>query len=469
MEEYRSIAENIMNTVSEALFVVNRNADIIYVNSAMVQLLGYSKEECLALNTYSMLRTGMTNVHIFERLLQTKRQVTTCQRLMKKNQTITPYLLVTQTPIFDQHGQVKYSVGIMRNVESLYHIFESIPKDDGGVMIANDTPSSEKRFIYSSKAMQTLVSAVDQIAKTDATILIQGESGTGKEVLAEYIHSSSKRNDRDMVTINCAALPENLLEAELFGYEKGAFTGAQESGKQGLIELAGKSTLFLDEVDSLPFSLQGKLLRVIETKQVRRLGSLKTQKVDFRLITATNAHLQECVAEKRFRNDLYYRLSVIPLYIPPLRERKEDIIPLCESFLERYYTKYKCRKRFSNGVYQKLMQYDWPGNVRELKNFVERIVLMTDTTIEQIDDVSFEFIQQGVTPENSRKIATSVIYRAEPELTPPFVYDRAKSLKENVSAYERWLVNQAVAEFGSLSKAATALETTKNTLIRKRK
>jgi len=461
-----SIMENIMNAVSDALFVINQNGDIIYVNSAMVQLLGYSKQECLTYNTYAMLRNGMTNVHIFGRLMQTKRQVTTCQRLVKKNNIYTPYLLVTQTPIFDHRGEVKYSVGIMRDITSLHHIYESIPKDDGGFMVASDAPPAVKRFIYSSREMQALVAAADQIVKTDATVLIQGESGTGKEVLAEYIHNSSARKDREMVTINCAALPENLLEAELFGYEKGAFTGAQEGGKQGLIELAGSSTLFLDEIDMLPFSLQSKLLRVIETKQVRRLGSLKSQKIDFRLLTATNANLQDCVAEKKFRKDLYYRLSVIPLYIPPLRERKEDIIPLCESFLERYYIKYKCRKRFSTSVYNKLMQYDWPGNVRELKNFVERIVLMTDTTIEQIDDVSIEFIQQGLPPENSRKIATSIIYHAEPP--SPVSYDRSKSLKENVSAYEKWVVSQAVIEFGSFSKAASVLHTTKSTLFRKK-
>lgn len=461
--------ENIMNNVSEALFVVNQSGDIIYVNSAMVQLLGYSKEECLALNTFEMLRSGMTNIHIFGRLKQVKKQVTTCQQLVKKNQTHTPYLLVTQTPIFDERGEIRYSVGIMRDVASLYRIYEGIPKDGIGVMIANESPPPVKQFIYSSQAMQALVGTADQVAKTDATLLIQGESGTGKEVLAEYIHSKSNRSKRDMVTINCAALPENLLEAELFGYEKGAFTGALESGKKGLIELAGNSTLFLDEIDSLPLALQGKLLRVIETKQVRRLSSLKHQDVDFRLVIATNANLQERVAEKSFRSDLYYRLSVIPLHVPPLRDRKEDIIPLCECFLERYHTKYNCKKSFSGNVYQKLMQHDWPGNVRELKNFVERIVLMTDTNIEQIDDVSIEFIQQGLLCGNDRSLATSVLYSSDPELTLPLIFDRNKSLKENVNLYEKWLINQAIAEFGSLNKAAEALSTTKNTLIRKRK
>lgn len=231
--------------------------------------------------------------------------------------------------------------------------------------------------------MRRLCQTARKVADIGSTVLLTGETGTGKEVFASYIHNISNRRDHSFIVVDCTSLPESLMESELFGYEKGTFTGALSSGKKGMIESANGGTLFLDEINSLPLSLQGKLLRVIETKTIKKLGSVKPQPVDFRLIVATNVDLTQCIEEKSFRSDLYYRLNVLPFHLPPLRERREDIIPLANRFLEEFQQVYGIRRAFSQQVFDELLEYDWPGNIRELRNFVERSVVMGNAVLER--------------------------------------------------------------------------------------
>lgn len=464
----RTIIENIMNNISDALFVVDKHGKIIYVNSAMVQLLGYSKQEAETMDTYQMYRTGITDIHIFQKVLNTKRAVTCCQQLKRNDGSFAANLLITQTPIFDARGEIIYSVGIMREIERLYKIFQQKKENNGTFYSKPRSTHWQKNVpIFQSVKIAHLMTIVKQLALTDAPLLIQGESGVGKEVFANYIHAHSTRRDKKLIVINCAAMPENLLESELFGYEKGSFTGAQAKGKVGLVAAAHEGTLFLDEVNSLPLSLQGKLLRVLEQKTVRKIGAIEDQNIDFRLLAATNTNLMELVQEKKFRLDLYYRLNVCPILIPPLRERPADIPPLCEAFLDHYATKYGLRKYFSPTVYEKLCRHTWPGNVRELKNFVERIVLMTDTGTIQIDDIDSSLLSAPDTfllPFNSEGQPT---LDNEPLQEEPSIYKEGKTLKELVHIYEQRLIEEAVERHGSYSKAAKALGTTKNTLLRK--
>ncbi len=235
-----------------------------------------------------------------------------------------------------------------------------------------------------SEKINTLLEMVKKVAQTDSTVLILGESGTGKSLIAKKIHILSDRKENPFITINCAAIPENLLEAELFGYEKGAFTGAV-SRKKGKFELADGGTVFLDEIGDMPLSLQAKLLRVLQDKEVERLGGDKTIKVDVRIIAATNKNLEELVREGKFREDLYYRLNVVPIHLPPLRERKEDIPLLAEHFLEKFNRKYSKSVRLSPEAVRALMEYPWHGNVRELENIVERLVIMNEGVIRDRD------------------------------------------------------------------------------------
>jgi len=239
-------------------------------------------------------------------------------------------------------------------------------------------------IVGNSPAIRHLAELVRKVAQTDITVLITGESGTGKSLIAKAIHFASPRKSKPIITINCSAIPESLLEAELFGYEKGAFTGAYAS-KKGKFELANGGTLFLDEIGDMPLSIQPKILRAIQDKEIERLGGEKTIKVDVRIICATNKNLAEMVEKGEFREDLFYRISVFPIHIPPLRERKEDIPLLVEHFLRIFNQRYKKNVRISWKALEKLMEYPWYGNVRELENFIERLVILRDGLLTEKD------------------------------------------------------------------------------------
>jgi DNA-binding NtrC family response regulator len=248
-------------------------------------------------------------------------------------------------------------------------------------------------LLGSTDAMRHVFDTIRRVARSATTVMIRGESGTGKELVARAIHDQSPRRNRPFIGVNCAALPESLMESELFGYEKGAFTGAVAT-KEGRVELASRGTLFLDEIGTLPPSLQSKLLRVLEEHTLVRLGGKKPIRVDFRLLTATNEDLEELVRDNRFREDLYYRINVVPIFLPPLRDRVEDIPLLVDYFLQVYCAANRVpTKRISDEAFQALKRYTWPGNVRELENAVQRMVLMTDGEIISITDLPGDILQ----------------------------------------------------------------------------
>jgi two-component system response regulator GlrR len=233
-------------------------------------------------------------------------------------------------------------------------------------------------IIAESKQMKSIIQQVNRIAPFDINVLITGESGTGKEVLSKYIHKNSKRKNKPFIAINCGAIPHDLLESELFGYSKGAFTGAY-SDKKGIIEEANGGTLFLDEIGELPLDLQVKLLRVLQENEIKPIGSNKPKKINVRFIAATNKNLERLIKEGKFREDLFYRLNVISIKIPPLRQRKEDIIPLAKFFLKKYSLKYEIpEKKLSEKAIQQLLDYNWKGNIRELEHAIERTILVTN-------------------------------------------------------------------------------------------
>src|SRR5512137_3057611 len=247
--------------------------------------------------------------------------------------------------------------------------------------VSIDKPSFKKRHLYKgligeSKPMLAIYELIEKVAESDTTVLIQGESGTGKELIARAIHDLSNRKSKNYIPVNCGAIPDDLLESELFGHVKGAFTGAI-ANRIGRFELADKGTLFLDEIGDMKIHLQVKLLRVLQSRELEAVGATHPRKIDVRFIAATNQNLEQCVEEKRFREDLYYRLSVIPIYVPPLRERREDIAPMVKYFLDRYNQELGGRiQRVSEKAMELLANYRWPGNVREMRNLIERLVLM---------------------------------------------------------------------------------------------
>ena len=233
-------------------------------------------------------------------------------------------------------------------------------------------------IVYQSPAMKRVMALANEYAQSDCTVLLEGETGTGKSMIAEYIHYTSQRKEKPMITINCGAIPRELIESELFGYEAGAFTGAHSQGKVGLIEQADGGTLFLDEISDLAVELQSKLLYVLEKGEFLRVGGVKPKKVDVRFLAATNANLQALLQERKFRQDLYYRLNVGNIHIPPLRERKEDILPLARMFIQYFNKKFhKSIEGFTPEAEAELLNYHWPGNIRELRNIIERVLLIS--------------------------------------------------------------------------------------------
>lgn len=293
-------------------------------------------------------------------------------------------------------------------------------------------------IIGNSRKMQEIFYLITQVAKSNANVLLLGESGTGKELVANAIHYNSLRSTKSLIKVNCAALPENLVEAELFGYEKGAFTGANRE-KAGKFELANTGTIFLDEIGSLALESQGKLLRVLQEKEMERLGAIKTIKVNVRLIAATNKDLAKAVEAGSFREDLFYRLNVYPIYLPPLREREADILLLADYFLEKYSSEYKKDiKRISTPAIEALTQYHWPGNVRELENCMERAILLCDDRV-------IHSYHLPPTLQTAEETGTQ----------------QSQSFQEAVARFERDLLIDALkTSRGNMRQAAKALKTT---------
>jgi DNA-binding NtrC family response regulator len=296
-------------------------------------------------------------------------------------------------------------------------------------------------LIGSTDAMREVFDTIRRIARTSTTVVIRGESGTGKELVARAIHDLSQRRNRAFASVNCAALPESLMEAELFGYEKGAFTGAVAT-KEGRIELAHRGTLFLDEIGTLGPALQSKLLRVLEDRTLVRLGGKRSISVDFRLVSATNENLEESVRDGRFREDLYYRIHVVPIFLPPLRERVDDIPLLLDYFVKVYCaTNRMAPKRMDDDVLQALKSYSWPGNVRELQNVVQRIVLMTDNELITLKDLPSDVAHAAARDSRNRFRFPAGDFRLEQE----------------VAAYERQWVETALAQAGGVKAQAAKL------------
>ncbi len=316
--------------------------------------------------------------------------------------------------------------------------------------------------------MQKVLEIAKKVAPSSSTVLILGESGTGKEVLAKYIHFLSKR-EGPFVAINCAAIPEDLLEAELFGYEKGAFTGAVKT-KPGKFEIANKGTLFLDEIAELSPKLQAKLLRAIQEKQIERLGSEKPIKVETRILSATNKNLEEEVKKGNFREDLFYRLNVIPIKIPPLRERKEDIPLLAEFFLKKICEREGIKpKKLSSSAMKKLIEYHWPGNVRELENFIERTVILCEKDIIEEEDLFFPFEKPFFTEKASEE-KKNITLSEEKKLSLPELDSRGINLPELLGNIEKFYLQKALKISGGVkTKAAKLLGLNRTTFIEKLK
>ena len=450
----------LLNGMDYSMYIIDQKGDTVFYNNATLRLYRCSREvfEKEYKNMYYMEAHGTFQRNLFYEVME-KKQTAEGWLLLTDIHGDSKLYYVVDSPVFDSEGNVKYVVGTTRSREKIEH--EHLASQIGLNNLLQGFLSEEsepQQFIYQSPSMKILVNMLSRVAQTDVPIMLQGESGTGKEVLANYIHAHSRRRDQAMVSINCAAISPNLFESEMFGYGKNAFTGSNPKGKTGLIEKANHSTLFLDEIDSMPLEQQGKLLRALEERKIYRLGENEPIAVDFRLISATNKNIQQAVQEGRFRQDLFYRLNVVPATIPPLRDRREDIRPLADYYLRRFCSRYTLHKSFSENVYHQLEAYQWPGNVRELRNLVERTVLMSDAEVDEIKRIN---LPNGNQEKHTVKMPLPV--PEQPQQEEPMEV----SLDDRVEAFERSLLRDALERYGSYSEAAKHLGISISTMSRK--
>ncbi len=437
----------IIDSIDNPIYVLNSVGDFIYANDAFARYTGNSLDYLLRTNIYRIRHTFQPS--IFEQVTSRRGRVSIFQEITTATKERLRQLTVGK-PIFDAAGAIKHIVVVLSPLIHLDAMLREA-KTDITYYAFNSAAATAiaSSPIAESPAMRQLLHRADKAARSDATCLISGETGVGKEVMAHYIHRHSTRQDRPMLVINCSALPDNLLESELFGYEPGLFTGGLRQGKIGVIESVAGGTLFLDEINSLNPMAQSKLLRTLETHRIRRIGGDREIDVDFRLIAAANTPLEEMCRLGTFRKDLYYRLNLINLTIPPLRERMEDILPLAQSFLDEFCDKHNRQRVLSIRAYEFLFGYDWPGNVRELRNMVERSVILSDP-----DDVSLnlkDYLPDAMEGEASHSLPEEFSLRA---------------LQESV---ERGVMRNLSKQVRSTYELADVLNINQSTVVRKLK
>ncbi|KKB39634.1 sigma 54-interacting transcriptional regulator [Bacillus thermotolerans] len=442
LEFVRGISEElqaIYTASNEQIMVVQPSGEITSITGTFLDSFWrpYSKEELIGQNVYDLQEKGLVEPNVVDHCLRERERVSLPQR--NRQQTS---ILSTAVPVLKE-GKLEKVIVLSRDI-SLEKAEQQKTHESEGRL----TPDGVKKLVYRSEEMKELVEQLKEVAETESTVLISGESGVGKEVVASHIHEFSRRAKGPFITVNCGAIPENLLESELFGHEKGAFTGA-DTRKIGLFEAADGGTIFLDEIAELPLHMQVKLLRVLQEKEIVRIGSFRPIKVDVRVLAATNKNLRKMVAEQTFRDDLFYRLHVIPLRVQPLRKRKSDIMPLALSFLEELNQMYNRSKKLSREGLELLETYQWPGNIRELQNVMERLVVIGRREIISEDDVF------------------RAIWDTEAEGTEPLTVRGLLPLKQAIQEVEDQLIRLAIGKYKTATKAAEALEVSVSTISRR--
>ncbi|ADC50096.1 PAS modulated sigma54 specific transcriptional regulator, Fis family protein [Alkalihalophilus pseudofirmus OF4] len=412
-------SEEILNALKDDLLVTDKNGQILRVSEETKALYGIEEREIVGASVYDLERQGVFTPIVTPLVLKKKDRVNIIQTTNKGRK-----LLITGVPVFDEEGEVyriaSYSHDITEMVNMKHFLAEmqdEMERVKNEIEVLRNQQMKNTGFVGNSYEMKKCLSVAKQVAEVDVNVLILGESGVGKTHLAKLIHRESGRCNKPFIEVNCGAIPESLFESEFFGYEAGSFTSANKKGKLGLAELAEGGTLFLDEIGELSLPLQVKVLRFIQEKQFYRVGGTKPRTVDFRLIAATNQPLEQLVQEKKFREDLYFRLNVVPIRIPPLRERTTDILPLLDHFVEQFSKKYNRSRLLDDAVKQQLFKQPWPGNIRELINLIERLVVVSTSEIITMNDLPESYyLPYGQALELEEKTLPEILEGVEREV-----------------------------------------------------
>lgn len=450
VKELNRELDAIIESCYDGIYITDGEGVTLRINKSYERITGIKAEEVIGRHMRDLVKEGYFSKSVSLLVIEKQEPVTIMHDIKTGKR-----LLITGSPVRDEKGNIVKVVTIARDITELNQLKEQLERTkELSEMYHRELEHLKEAkldiqgIVSKSPSMQRVVDLSLKVSQVDSTLLITGESGVGKEVIANLIHSRGPRKNGPMIKVNCASIPDTLLESELFGYNKGAFTGANKEGKPGMAELAHGGTLFLDEIGELPLLLQSKLLRVIQDKEVVRLGGTRPIKIDARIIAATNKSLFTMVAEGKFREDLYYRLNVVPIFIEPLRERKEDIPPLIVSFVNKYNERYKLNKRFTTEALEALVEYRWPGNVRELENVIERLIVMVSEDIIDIKHLpgiikEGAFTKQGISVSN---------------ILP---------LKDAIKKTEEILITSALREHKTTRGAAKALKVNQSTVVRK--
>lgn len=451
-KEVSILLDNIIEHSYDGIYITDGSAKTLLINKAYERITGLNRENIVNKNMEELVREGYISKSGSLAVLNTRNTMTMNQSFKTGNKA-----LITSKPVFDDKGNIILVITNVRDITELVSLKKRLDEQENlakkyyeEVVELKKQLTDTSDFVVEDKKMIDVLYSAQKVAVTDITVLLSGESGVGKEVLAKFIHRNSLRKDHSFINVNCGAIPENLIETELFGYVKGAFSGADPKGKKGLFEIADGGSLFLDEIGELPMNMQVKLLRVLQEQEFTRVGDIKPRKVDVRVISATNKDLNAMVENKEFRADLYYRLNVVPLKMPALRERKQDINALVRHFLIKANERYQVKKSISRNALRALDEYSWPGNIRELKNVIERAVVLSNSDLIDCND-----LPNTIDTCKDQKLLN--------------IPDTIIPLREAVGRVEKKLLEMAYEEYGNVRDAAKALGVDASTFVRKRK
>ena len=452
-ENYSAIGDFI-KYIKAGIWITDSNGKVIMVNEESLKTGGLKREDVIGKTTEELLEMGyiLDDSSVLKAILSGKEE-SIVQRTGEGSM-----LVATSVPVFHE-GELDIIICTEMDITDVIKLKALLDKQKSIAQkykseimrIKNQLNTDSDEIVSYNLEMIRIKEMAIKIGAMDATVVITGESGTGKEVVANLIQKNSKRADKAFIKVNCAAIPETLFESEFFGYEKGTFTGANVNGKMGIFEMANGGTLFLDEIGELPLAMQSKVLRVLQEKEVRRIGGEENKPVDVRIIAATNRNLKKEMEKGNFRSDLYYRLFVVPINIPPLRQRKEDIAPLTNYFLNKFNAMYEVKKEISSEAIKAMEKYNWYGNVRELRNIIERLVVSgAGNTISAFQ------VEMCLKEDNFNN-------------AEPVKNGENATLDELIENYEKQIILQAVEECGTLTAAAQKLNVNKSTISRKLK
>lgn len=455
-EDFSLVLNAIFNESKDGIFITDSAGNVVMLNKASEEMLGLEADQVVGMNVKTIVAQGYYDRSVAVLAIEKQQTVSIIQNTFTNKK-----ILTTGIPIFNGE-ELKYIFVNDRDVTTLSSYIGLLEDEDDGLPKTDlHLQFSQQELIVSSigdviihgPTMKGVLRKIEKAAFTDCPVLLTGETGVGKSLFAKLVHDLSSRKNQNFLEVNCGAINENLYDSELFGYEKGAFTGAHIAGKAGLIEASDGGTLFLDEINIIPLYLQAKLLKFFDNSTIRRVGGTRQIPVDTRIITAASDDMEQLVASGAFRKDLFYRLNVVPIHIPPLRERMEEVEFLIDYFVYFYAKKYGLNKNLSPEARYILMQYDYPGNVRELENVMRQLLVLSER-----DTVTKAEVPEYIISKVSA--ATSVEYDQKSPVGK-------NQYKNTISKYETNYIRTVVAQYGSQRKAAEALGISQSTLSRK--